>query len=482
MTSSQRSGQYDAVIIGAGPNGLSAGIVLAAAGARTLILERNATVGGGSRTAELTGPGYLHDVCSAIHPMAAGSPFFQRLPLNRFGLEWVQPDIPAAHPLDDGTAVALYRSVEETAANTGVDRRAYLDLMNPFVDRADVIFRLLLGPARPRPAMLPLARFGLYSLLPAKLLPGWRFKGERARALFAGMSAHSFLSLDQPGTSGFGLSLMLAGHAFGWPFPKGGSLAIVDALAGYFQSLGGEIATNSEVRDIAERPGARAYIFDTTPRQLLAIAGDRLGGLYRRQIERYRYGPGVFKLDYALSEPIPWTAEACRLAGTVHLGGTFEDVAAGERAVVAGHHPARPFVLVGQQSLFDPTRAPGGRHTAWVYCHTPSGSTVDLTGTIERQIERFAPGFTSTVIARHVATTRDVEQYNPNYIGGDISAGSNHLTQILARPAVRWDPYSTPDPQIVLCSASTPPGGGVHGMAGYHAARSVLRRLHKTGG
>ncbi|CAN5471255.1 NAD(P)/FAD-dependent oxidoreductase [soil metagenome] len=477
MSHERQSGEYDAVIVGAGPNGLSAGIVLAARGARTLILERNSSIGGGARTDELTEPGFQHDVCSAIHPLGAGSPLFRRLPLDHYGLEWIHPPISAAHPLDDGSAVALHRSLDDTAGNLGPDGDAYRNLMGPFADDADRIFGRLLGPLRPGPALLPIARFGIYSLLPASVLARRVFRGERARALFGGMAGHSILRLDQLGTSAFALSLMVAGHAYGWPFPKGGSLSLANALGAYFQALGGEIATDSEVRDFSDLPDATAYLFDTTPKQLIEIAGDRLGGLYRRQIERYRYGPGAFKLDYALSAPIPWLASECRQAGTVHLGGTFEEVAASERAVMAGHHPAKPFVLVAQQSLFDPERAPEGKHTAWVYCHVPNGSTIDMTDAVERQIERFAPGFRSTVIARHATTTLDLEQYNPNYIGGDISAGSNHLTQTLARPALRWDPYSTSDPQIYLCSASTPPGGGVHGMAGYHAARSALKRL-----
>ncbi|MEZ4572675.1 MAG: NAD(P)/FAD-dependent oxidoreductase [Thermomicrobiales bacterium] len=477
MTIQQPPGGYDAVIVGGGPNGLSAGITLASRGLKVVIFERNSSVGGGARTTQLTEAGFHHDVCSAIHPLGAGSPFFRRLPLDHYGLEWVHPEIPAAHPLDDGTAVAFHRSIDATAANLDVDAASYRRLMTPLAENAERIFGQLLRPLRPRLSALAVARFGLLGLQPSSMFARRHFSGERARALFAGMSGHSVLSLDQIGTSAFGLSLMVAGHTYGWPFPRGGSQALTDALASYFQDVGGEIQTNVEVQSLDSLPGARIYLFDTTPRQLLDIAGGRIGGLYRRQLRRYRYGPGVFKIDYALSCPIPWTSEESRKAGTVHLGGTFEEVAASERAILDGRHPARPFVLVAQQSLFDGTRAPDGNHTAWVYCHAPHGSTTDLTDVIERQIERFAPGFGSLVIARNSMSARDIEQYNPNYIGGDISAGSNQIWQILARPALKWDPYATSDPAIFLCSASTPPGGGVHGMSGYWAARSALGRL-----
>lgn len=480
LEASRRDGEYDAVIIGAGPNGLSAGIVLAAAGARTLILERNPTVGGGARTAELTAPGFRHDICSAIHPLGVGSPFFRRLPLEHYGLEWIHPPVLAAHPLDGGQAAALYRSVEETAAGLGSDAPRYRDLLSPFMNEPERLFRHLLAPLRPKIPSLGLLRFGLRGLLPVETAANRWFGTEPARALLAGMGAHSILALDQAGTSAFALTLMIAGHAYGWPMPRGGSQAIADALAAYFQALGGEIDAGAEVRRIDDLPPSRTIIFDTTPAQMLAIAGDRIGGLYRRQARRYRYGPGVFKIDYALRGPINWLAEACKRAGTVHVGGTLEEVAASERAVLAGRNPASPFVLVAQPSVFDDSRAPGDNHVAWVYCHAPHGSTVDMTAAIERQIERFAPGFRSLIIARHTMNSVDFEHYNPNYIGGDISAGSNHLTQLIARPTWNWNPYATSDSQIFLCSAATPPGGGVHGMAGYHAARAVLKRLRAT--
>ena len=471
---------YDAVIIGAGPNGLSAGIMLASAGARTLILERNPTIGGGMRSAELTEPGFIHDVCSAIHPLGAGSPLFRRLPLDRFGLEWIQPPILAAHPLDDGRAAALVQDVKETAAGLGHDGSNYESLIQPLAGDTEGLLRQILAPLRPQVPSRSMLRFGALGGLPATTLAHRQFDTDRGRALAAGMAAHSVLALDQIGTSAFALTLMIAGHEYGWPLPKGGSQSIADALGGYFEWLGGEIATDTEVQSFADLPPSRVYLFDTTPRQLLEIADERIGGLYRWQVERFRYGPGIFKIDYALSEPIPWLAPECQAAGTVHVGGTLEEVAASEQAVLAGHHPAAPFVLVTQPSLFDGSRAPEGKHTAWAYCHTPNGSTTDMAGPIERQIERFAPGFRSKVIARHTMNSLEMAEYNPNYIGGDISGGSNQLAQLIARPSIGRDPYSTSDPRIFLCSASTPPGGGVHGMAGYHAARSAWKRLRAS--
>jgi phytoene dehydrogenase-like protein len=472
---------YDAVVIGAGPNGLSAGIVLAQAGAKVLIVERETTVGGGARTKELTHPGFLHDVCSSIHPLGAGSPFFRSLPLERYGLEWIHPDLPLAHPIAADEAVALYRSVERTAGGLGTDGPAYRRLMGPLVRDADSLFRMMLGPLRPSlqaaSGLGSAARFGIAGMRSVSALARARFRGDQARALLAGLGAHSVLRLDQPGTAAFGLALAVAGHAYGWPFPRGGSQALADALAAHFRGLGGEIRVETEVRSLRDLPRARAYLFDTTPRQMLDISGPRLQGIYRRQLTRYRHGPGVYKLDYALSGPIPWRAAACRAAGTVHVGGTLEEVEASELAMMEGHHPRRPFVLVAQHSLFDETRAPDGCHTAWAYCHVPNGSTIDMRDAVEAQIERFAPGFRDIVIERHVMTALDMERYNPNYVGGDISAGGNDLRQILFRPAPRIDPYTTPNPSIFICSASTPPGGGVHGMCGYHAARSVLRRI-----
>jgi phytoene dehydrogenase-like protein len=481
-----RRPDYDAVIVGAGPNGLSAGIVLATSGACVLIVEREDSVGGGCRTRELTGQGFRHDVCSAIHPLAAGSPFFRSLPLERYGLEWVQPDLPLAHPVTPDEAVSLHRSIERTAGGLASDGDAYRRLIEPLVEDVDALFALLLGPIRPTMmhahSIPTAARFGLAGIRSASALARSRFKTVEARALLAGLSAHSVLRLDQAGSAAFGLALALAGHAFGWPFPRGGAQTLADALASHFADLGGKLELGAEARSLDDLPTARAYLFDTTPRQMLDIAGSRIQGLYRRQARRFRHGPGVFKIDYALSAPIPWQAEACRRAGTVHVGGTLEDVEASELAVLEGHHSHRPFVLVGQHSLFDETRAPEGHHTAWTYCHVPNGSTVDMQASIEAQIERFAPGFRDVVVTRHVMNAAELERYNPNYIGGDISSGRNNLLQMLARPVLRVDPYSTSDPAIFICSASTPPGGGVHGMCGYRAARRALRRLEQTSG
>ncbi len=464
---------YDAVVVGAGPNGLAAAIELARAGRSVCVLERSTEVGGGTRTAELTLPGYLHDVCSAIHPLGLGSPFLQRLPLAEHGLEYLQPEIHAAHPLDDGSAVVLHRSVAETAAGLGADARSYESLMGPLVRDWDEIADLVLGPPRLPRHPLSAARFARHGLVSASLLAR-RFRGERARALLAGMAAHSMLPLNRPPTAAFALVLLGLGHSVGWPVARGGSQAITEAMAGYLRSLGGVIELEHEVSSMADLPPADKLLFDVTPRQLLAIAGDELPSGYRAALSRFRYGPGVFKLDYALSGPVPWLAEECRRATTVHLGGSFEQIAAAERIASGGGHSPRPYVLVAQQSLIDPTRAPEGRHTLWAYCHVPNGSEVDMSDAVEGQIERFAPGFRDLVLARAVRGPAEMEAENPNYIGGDINGGLGDLRQVLARPVPRISPYTTPNPRIFLCSSSTPPGGGVHGMCGYHAARAAL--------
>ncbi len=468
--------RYDAVVIGAGPNGLAAAITLAHAKRSVLVLEAAPTIGGGMRTAELTLPGFRHDVCSAVHPLALASPFFRTLPLAAHGLRWVQPDAPLAHPLDDGTAVVLERSVEATAAGLGPDGPAYYDLMAPLVSRAKWLLDGLLGPLRvPRHPLL-LARFGRQALRPAASLARAHFSGGRARALFGGMAAHAILPLEQSPTAAFGLVLGVAGHAVGWPVAVGGSQAIADALASYLRSLGSEIQTGVRVGSIADVPAASAVLCDLTPRGLLMVAGDRLPPSYRRRLESYRYGPGVFKIDLALDGPIPWTAGACRRAGTVHLGGTLDEIAAAERTVAEGGHPERPFVLLAQQSLFDPTRAPAGRQTVWAYCHVPNGSAVDMTARIEAQIERFAPGFRERILRRHVMGPMALEADNPNYVGGDINGGAQDLRQLFTRPVARPSPYTTPDPRLYLCSSSTPPGGGVHGLGGWFAAKAALKR------
>ena len=467
----------DAVIVGAGPNGLAAAIELARRGLSVRVLEAKETIGGGARTEELTLPGFRHDVCSAIHPMSVVSPFLTSLPLADFGLEWRYSPSAIAHPLDDGSAATIEQSIETTAAALGPDATAYRKLMEPFTRRARDLFDEILRPIRivPKHPFL-LARFGLQGLRSSTNLVS-RFDTDKARALLGGCAAHSFLPLDAPASASFGLVLALVGHATGWPCARGGSAAIVHAMQRYFESLGGIIETNHPVRSMRDVPPSRAVIFDVTPRQLAAIAGDDLPSRYVRKLQRYRYGPGVFKVDWALDGPIPWRAPECNRAATVHVGGRYEEIATHEGAVWQGRATDKPFVLVAQQSLFDAERAPAGKHTGWAYCHVPHGSTEDMTGAIERQVERFAPGFRDRILARHTINCAQYEQQNSNYVGGDIAGGANLLTQFLARPFFSLDPYATPNPRIFIGSSSTPPGAGVHGMCGYWAARSALRRV-----
>jgi phytoene dehydrogenase-like protein len=469
--------EFDAVVVGSGPNGLSAAIILARTGLRVLVLEAHETIGGGARTEELTLPGFKHDVCSAIHPMSLVSPFFQTLPLAEHGLAWKTSPYAIAHPLDDGTAAVLELSVEKTAARLGDDGDAYQRLMAPFVRNAAALFDEILRPIRllPRHPLL-LAHFGLDGIRSALSLTK-RFRGDAARALLGGCAAHSFLPLGEAGSASFGLVLALAGHAVGWPCAKWGSVAIINALASYFRSLGGTIRTSTTVRSMNDIPPSRAVLFDVTPRQLVSIAGDELPPSYVNRLQRFRYGPGVFKIDWALDGPIPWRAEECRHSATVHVGGTIEEMADHEAAIWQGRNTDRPFVLVAQQSLFDDSRTPAGKQTGWAYCHVPHGSTEDMTETIERQIERFAPGFRERILARHTMNTAAYEAYNANMIGGDIAGGANMLSQVVVRPFLRINPYSTPNERIYLASSSTPPGGGVHGMCGYWAAQSALRFL-----
>jgi phytoene dehydrogenase-like protein len=440
-----------------------------------LVLEAEPTIGGGARSAALTLPGFVHDICSAIHPLGIASPFFRSLVLAPHGLEWIHPPAALAHPLDDGSAGVLERSLEDTGRTLGLDAEAYRRLMAPLVAHAEALFDETLAPLRPPRHPLLMARFGLRAVRSARALAHAWFRGPHARALLAGMAAHSILPLDHPLTAAVGLMLGVAGHAVGWPVPRGGSQRIADALAAELRSLGGEVVTDWRVQSLIELPPARAYLFDTAPRHLARICGPRLPGRFRRQLERFRHGPGAFKLDWALDGPIPWRAEGCRRAATVHLGGTLEEIAAAERAVWRGQHPERPYVLVAQQSLFDSTRAPTGKHTGWAYCHVPVGSTADRTEAIERQVERFAPGFRERILARSVLRPADFERHNANYVGGDISGGVMDVWQLFTRPTLRIVPYSTPVPAIFLCSSSTPPGGGVHGMCGYFAARAALR-------
>lgn len=466
----------DAIVVGSGPNGLAAAIALAQAGRSVRVVEGAATIGGGTRTEPLTLPGFLHDVCSAIHPLALGSPFLASLPLGEHGLQFVHPDVPLAHPLNGGRAAVLRRSVEETAAGLGADGDAYRRLIGPLVRDWAVLAPVVLGPPLRVPRRpVPAARFGALAVRSAAGLAERRFGGEAAQALLAGNAAHAMRPLTSRGTAGFALVLQTLAHAVGWPIPVGGSRAITDAMASLLRSLGGEIEMGRRVESLAELPRARAVLLDVTPRALDAIAGGELPGRYRRALRSFRYGPGVFKVDYALSAPVPWAAPECRGAGTVHVGGPLSELAASEAAVAAGRHIQRPYVLVAQQSLFDPARAPEGSHTLWAYCHVPNGSDVDMTTAIERQIERFAPGFSDVVLARHVMGPGQVEAANPNYVGGDINAGAADLRQLMARPAFRLAPHATPNPRIFLCSSSTPPGGGVHGMCGWFAARAALR-------
>src|SRR6266513_1481625 len=464
----------DAVVVGAGPNGLAAAIVLARAGVSVRVLEAADTVGGGARSAELPLPGFVHDVCSAIHPLGVASPFFRTLPLAEHGVEWIEPPAALAHPFDDGTAVLLEPSPEASVPLLGEDEGRWRRLFAPLVRDAELLLEDILAPAHVPAHPLALARFGVRAAPAATTLARLSFRGEKARGLFAGLAAHSMLRLDRPPTSAFGLVLGLLGHAFGWPFARGGSQRLSDALASYLRALGGEIETGRRVESLAELGDTRAVLLDVTPRGLLALAGDRLPARYRRGLERYRYGPGVFKLDWALDGPIPWRAEECARAATVHLGATLEEIAASEAAPGRGRHPKRPYVLLAQQSLFDPTRAPAGQHTGWAYCHVPNGSTTDMTERIEKQVERFAPGFRSLIIGRHVMNTAQIEEYNPNCIGGDIAGGIMDLGQLFTRPALRLSPYKTSAKGIYIGSASTPPGGGIHGMCGYHAARKAL--------
>lgn len=471
----------DAVVVGSGPNGLSAAIALARAGRSVSVLEASATPGGGARSAELTLPGFTHDVCSAIHPLAAASPFFRQLELEKHGVEWIHPAAPLAHPLDDGSAAVLERSLEATAARLGADEKPYLEIFRPLVERWEELLPMLLGPLdlRPRSPML-LARFGLHALRSARGLAAATFRTERARALFAGAAAHSFSSLDSPMTASFGLVLAAAGHAVGWPLPRGGSQRLVDALVAVLEQSGGQVRCGVRVESLEALPRSRVVLFDTSAWEMARICGRALPSRYHRAVRRFRKGPGVFKVDYALDGPLPWTAETCARAGTVHLGGTFDQVAESEQAVAAGRIPERPYVLVAQQSLFDDSRAPAGQHTLWAYCHVPNGSTADMTERIEAQLERFAPGFRRRVLARSSRAPATLQAYNANYPGGDISAGAVDGAQLFFRPTRALVPYRTPNPRVFLCSASAPPGPGVHGMCGWHAAQRALRALERA--
>jgi phytoene dehydrogenase-like protein len=469
--------RLDAVVIGSGPNGLAAAVELARNGAEVLVLESAPTIGGGTRTAELTLPGFHHDVCSAAHPLGILSPYLRTLPLAEHGLTWIQPPASVAHPLDGEPAVMLRKPLDTTAAGLGPDAAAYRRLLRPLLRHPSQLMAEVLGPAHLPRHPLVLAEFGVPALLPATLLARTWFRGERARALLAGCAAHSLLPLTRPVSAAIGLLFLLTGHVETWPIAQGGSAAITDALAGYLRSVGGRIETGTPVHALADLPPSRVVLFDTSPDQVATIGAPVLPRGYVRRLRGYRYGPGIFKIDWALDGPIPWTDPACLESATVHLGGTLGEITASEAAVWRGAVSDRPYMLVVQSSLFDSSRAPAGKHTGWAYCHVPAGSTLDLTDVLERQVERFAPGFRDRILARHVMNTAALEQYNANYVGGAITGGVTDLGQLFTRPVVRANPYSTPNPDIFICSASTPPGGGVHGMCGYHAARSALRRL-----
>lgn len=466
--------KYDAIVIGSGPNGFSAAICLAREGLSVLIVEAADEIGGGMRSAELTLPGFTHDICSTIHPLAITSPVFNTFPLDKFGLEFIQPPASVAHPLDDGTAALLKTSIEETATQFGDDAENYKKLVEHLTTNWNKLAPDILAPLRIPNHPFLLAGFGLKSFRSARGLAESYFSTESAKALFAGNAAHSMLSLEKLPSAAFGLVLLLAGHAVGWGFPRGGSQKIANALAEYFKSLGGKIETGNRVENIDDLPKSKTILFDITPKQIIKIAGHRLPDSYKSRLENYKYGAGAYKIDFALSEPIPWTAKECFKTATVHLGGTFDEVARSETEVTSGKIPEKPFVLVAQTSLFDNTRTPEGKHTAWAYCHVPNGSNADMTEAIEDQIERFAPGFRDLILAKSVKTPADLENYNANYIGGDINGGAGNLTQLFTRPVAKINPYAIPANGLYICSSSTPPGGGVHGMCGFHAAKTVL--------
>lgn len=472
---STRRAEYDAVVVGSGPNGLAAAIAMARQGLSVMVLEASDTLGGGARSAELTLPGFVHDVCSAVHPLAVASPFFRTLPLTEYGLEWVHSSAAVAHPFEDGTAVALEGSVDETARTLGVDASPYRRLMGPLAADADKLFDDLLGPLRWPRHLFAAIRFGRQAIRSGRGLAECHFTDRSARALIAGLAAHAVLPLEHRPGAAVALMLGVAGHAVGWPMPRGGAQRITDALTRYLRALGGEVVSSWLVNSLDELPPARTVLLNLTPRQVIALAGGRLPAGYRRRLARYRYGPAAFKIDWALQAPIPWRAASCLRAGTVDLGGPLEEIATSERDVWSGKHPERPFVILAQPSLFDSLRAPAGMHTAWAYCHVPHGSTFDMASRIEAQVERFAPGFRDLILDRHVLAPAELERHNANYVGGDINGGSAEGWQLLARPVASFDPYTTPVRGLYLCSSSTPPGGGVHGMCGYFAAKAVLR-------
>lgn len=461
-------------MIGSGPNGLAAAIEIAQAGRSVCVFEANETMGGGARSAELTLPGFIHDICSAVHPLAAGSPFFARLPLEQHGLKFIYPPVSLAHPFADGSVLTLERSVKATSQRLVHDTLAYQKLFRPMVEGWDQLAADVLGPPRFPKHLWQVVRFGGLAMRSAKALAKSRFNNDKTRAVFAGLAAHSFLSLERLGTAGFGLMLGAMAHAIGWPIAQGGSQNITKALVSYLRELGGEIVTNHRVESLHELPPAKAILCDLTPRQVIRVAADSIPASFLRRLGRYRYGPGAFKLDWALSSPVPWKAEECLTSATVHLGGSFAEILTSEATVAAGKHAERPFIILSQPSLFDPSRAPQGRHTLWAYCHIPNGSPTDMTERIEQQIERFAPGFRDCILARRAMNPAGLELHNTNLVGGDINGGLQNISQMFTRPT--WRMYATPNKRLFICSSSTPPGGGVHGLCGYYAAKLALRK------
>ena len=468
---------YDAVIVGAGPNGLAAAITLAQKGRKVVIFEAADRPGGGLRSCESSLPGFVHDICSSIHPLAYASPFFRSLPLQKLGLEWIQPEIPMSHPLSNGDAVSLYRSVDETSAELRGDKEAYENIIKPLVQDWKPLISDILSPLRFPSHPIHMARFGWYGMRSSAHFCKKYFKEEPARALLSGLSAHSMLDLNVMGSAAFGIILGLLGHTVGWPFPKGGAEKLAIALLSYLETMEVEIVTDQPIHSMNQLPPARAVMFDITPKQLLEIVGTNLPESYREKLERYRYGMGVCKVDWALSEPIPFTNANCRRAGTVHIGGFHGDIIQSEKLVWNHVNPDRPFVILAQHTVADPSRAPEGKHTGWAYCHVPPGSNSDRREAIENQVERFAPGFRDTILGSKVTTAKAFSEYNANYIGGDINGGVQDIKQLFMRPVGKWDPYQTGNPGLYLCSSSTPPGGGVHGMCGYNAAKSFLRKF-----
>ena len=467
--------EFDAIIVGSGPNGLSAAILLAQQGLSVKVIEAKDTIGGGTRTQHLTEPGFLHDVCSAVHPTALSSPFFKTLPLEQFGLKWIHPTYPVAHPFEDGEAVIVSKSMEETIHNLGIDSESYKQLFTPFSENWDQLSRDLFAPIRIPNKPYQMLKFGFYGMRSAKALTDSIFNSAQVKAYFAGLAAHSIIPLEKLFTASFGLILGSSVHSVGWPIAKGGSISIADALSDYFKSLGGVIETGNRIVNLTDIPSAKSVLFDLTPHQIINIVGDSLPSTFKKRFQKFKYGPGAFKIDFALSEPVPWKNLKCRQAGTLHLGGSFGDIAYSERETWKGNHPDKPYVLVSQPSVFDDSRAPRGKHTLWAYCHVPNGSDRDYTEEIISQIERYAPGFKDTIISKHTISATEFETYNPNYIGGDINGGAQTVGQLLGRPIFKWDPYKLTNKGMYICSSSTPPGGGVHGMCGYHAAKSALK-------